>query len=151
MTSQEQATLHKQTQETAPTSSNSEQTTASQPQSVADTAPETTKSSNPRLAAIAAKKATLEATLANVRSQRSALVAEAKFPSGLDMPADWSDEQRTKQALLSANAVIKEHIANLHRYNEIKDVGQGLMGLIADKRGVRVAEVMREYDMGEKD
>ena len=106
---------------------------------------------NPRLAAIASKHAILSATLADLQCKRSALVAEAKLPSGLDMPAEWSEEQKTKQALATANGVIKEHIALLHKYNEMKDIGQGLMGLIADKRGVRVGTVMEEFEMGEKD
>ncbi|KAH9828268.1 Swi5 [Teratosphaeria destructans] len=106
---------------------------------------------NPRLAAIEAKRIRLEATLADLQAQRSALVADAKLPSGLGMPADWSEEQRTKQALATANGVIKEHISLLHKYNEIKDIGQGLMGLIADKRGVRIADVMEDFGVSEKD
>ena len=107
--------------------------------------------SNPRLEALAAKKAKLEETLAGLQTQRSALVAEAKLPSGLTMPESWSNEERTKSALETAKGVIKEHIALLHKYNEIKDIGQGLMGLIADKRGVRMATVMEDYGMCEKD
>lgn len=106
---------------------------------------------NPRLEALAAKKANLEATLASLQAQRSALVAEAKLPSGLNMPETWSEDEKTKSALMTANAAIKDHIALLHKYNEIKDIGQGLMGLIADQRGVRVAKVMDEFGMGEKD
>ena len=45
--------------------------------------------------------------------------------------------------------VIKNHIALLHKYNEIKDIGQGLMGLIADKRDCRVVSVMEEFGVGE--
>ncbi|KAK4543091.1 hypothetical protein LTR36_005868 [Oleoguttula mirabilis] len=106
---------------------------------------------NPRLAALTAKYATLQATLTSLQHQRSALIAEAKLPSGLAMPAEWSEEQKTKQAFSTANAVIKEHIGLLHKYNEMKDIGQGLMGMIADKRGVRVGTVMEEFEMGEKD
>lgn len=47
--------------------------------------------------------------------------------------------------------VIKSHIALLHKYNEIKDIGQGLMGLIADKRDCRVVSVMEEFGVGEGD
>ena len=104
-----------------------------------------------RLQAMLAKKATLEATLASLQEQRSALVAEARLPSGLAMPDSWSEEEKTKSALTNANAVIKEHISLLHKYNEIKDIGQGLMGLIADSRGVRVATVMEDFGMDEKD
>lgn len=67
------------------------------------------------------------------------------------MPEDWSEDEKTKSALASANVTIKEHIALLHKYNEIKDIGQGLMGLIAESRGCRVAVVMEDYGMGEKD
>ena len=46
---------------------------------------------------------------------------------------------------------VKRHIRLLHDYNEIKDVAQGLMGLIAEARGVRQIEVQREFGAGEKD
>ncbi|BCR85019.1 SWI5/SAE3 family protein [Aspergillus chevalieri] len=46
---------------------------------------------------------------------------------------------------------VKRHIRLLHDYNEIKDVGQGLMGLIAEARGMRQIEVQREFGIGEKD
>ena len=67
------------------------------------------------------------------------------------MPAEWDEEHRTKQALSGAQAIIKEHIGLLHEYNEMKDIGQGLMGLIAEQRGVRVGEVMEDFNMGRKD
>ncbi|WPH00712.1 Hypothetical protein R9X50_00354200 [Acrodontium crateriforme] len=106
---------------------------------------------NPRLIALQAKKANLEAKLAALKSERLTLATRTKLPSGLAIPNEWTNEEKLKQALLSSNAVIKEHIALLHRYNEIKDVGQGLMGLIAETRGVRVVVVQEEYGMGEKD
>ncbi|KAL2787333.1 DUF1337 domain protein [Aspergillus keveii] len=46
---------------------------------------------------------------------------------------------------------VKRHIRLLHEYNEIKDAGQGLIGLIADARGMRQADVEREFGVGEKD
>lgn len=46
---------------------------------------------------------------------------------------------------------VKHHIRLLHEYNEIKDVGQGLMGLIADARGIRVVEVQREFGVDGRD
>jgi len=49
------------------------------------------------------------------------------------------------------DAIVKEHIRLLHQYNEIKDVGQGLMGLIADARGVRLGDVMEEFGVGSED
>ena len=48
-------------------------------------------------------------------------------------------------------AIVKAHIKLLHDYNEIRDVGQGLMGIIADQRGVRVVDVYREFDVADGD
>lgn len=48
-------------------------------------------------------------------------------------------------------ATVKAHIKLLHNYNEIRDIGQGLMGIIADNRGVRVSEVYKDFDVGEGD
>ncbi|KAK3629238.1 hypothetical protein LTR56_005114 [Elasticomyces elasticus] len=107
--------------------------------------------SNPRVVALNNKRVALESTLTELQSQRASLVAKTTLPSGLAMPVDWSDEQKEKTAHTNANAVIKEHIGLLHRYNEIKDIGQDLMGLIADQRGVRIAEVMEEFGLASKD
>ncbi|KAL4734900.1 Swi5-domain-containing protein [Aspergillus similis] len=46
---------------------------------------------------------------------------------------------------------VKRHIRLLHEYNEIKDIGQGLMGLIADARGVRQVDVLKEFGLGMND
>lgn len=43
---------------------------------------------------------------------------------------------------------MKRHIKLLHDYNDIKDVGQGLLGMIADNRGVRVVELYEEFGVG---
>jgi Swi5 len=40
---------------------------------------------------------------------------------------------------------VKSHINLLHTYNEIRDIGQGLMGMVADNRGVRVRDVYEEF------
>ncbi|KAI6906426.1 hypothetical protein KC318_g5434 [Hortaea werneckii] len=109
------------------------------------------QTSNPRLAALEFKRERLLSTLVDLQAQRSQLVSEAKLPSGLDMPPDAPDEQKNKQALATANGVIKDHIQLLHKYNEMKDIGLGLMGLIADKRGVRIGTVMEDFGMDEKD
>ena len=47
-----------------------------------------------------------------------------------------------------APEIVRAHIKLLHSYNEIKDVGLGLMGLIADGRGVRLGDVMGEFGVG---
>ena len=48
-------------------------------------------------------------------------------------------------------ATVKAHIKLLHDYNEIRDVGQGLMGIIADNRGVRARDVYQEFNVDEGD
>ncbi|EKV05058.1 DNA repair protein Swi5/Sae3, putative [Penicillium digitatum PHI26] len=45
----------------------------------------------------------------------------------------------------------ERYTQRLHEYNDIKDVGQGLMGLLADARGVRQVEVEREFGVSEED
>jgi len=46
---------------------------------------------------------------------------------------------------------VKTHIKLLHEYNEIRDVGQGIIGLIADNRGVRIGDVYEEFGVGRGD
>ena len=48
-------------------------------------------------------------------------------------------------------SIVQRHIRLLHEYNEIKDIAQGLMGMIADGRGVRHIEVQREFGVGGDD
>ncbi|MCJ1373555.1 hypothetical protein MMC20_004783 [Loxospora ochrophaea] len=40
------------------------------------------------------------------------------------------------------------HIALLHQYNTLRDIGTGLLGMIAEARGVRVGEVFEEWGVG---
>jgi DNA repair protein Swi5/Sae3 len=49
------------------------------------------------------------------------------------------------------STTVKRHIRLLHEYNEIKDIGQGLMGLIADARGMRQVDVQRDFGVGDRD
>lgn len=113
--------------------------------------PPVRNAANPRLAALATKRASLEAKLADLQAQRLRYINNATLPSGLAIPAEWTEDQRAKQALATANGVLKEHITLLHAYNEIKDIGLGLMGLVADQRGVRQKVIMEEFGMGDKD
>lgn len=54
-------------------------------------------------------------------------------------------------ALNHANATLKRHIKLLHSYNEIKDIGTGIIGIIADQRGVRIVDVMEEMGVCDGD
>ena len=46
-----------------------------------------------------------------------------------------------------AAETVKRHIKLLHDYNDIKDVGQGLIGMIADNRGIRVGELYGDFNL----
>lgn len=50
-----------------------------------------------------------------------------------------------------AGETVKKHITLLHDYNDIRDVGQGLIGMIADNKGVRIGELYEEFKVGLKD
>ena len=106
---------------------------------------------NPRLLALQNRHAALTATLAELQQQRAILASRTTLPSGLPIPSQDSPDETLKLALKASNTVIKEHIQLLHRYNEIKDIGQGLMGLIAEKRGCRIKDVMEDFGVDEKD
>jgi hypothetical protein len=61
-------------------------------------------------------------------------------------------DEPTQQVILThAQSAVKQHIALLHAYNGIRDVGQGLMGMIAEQRGLRVKQVMEEMGVGDAD
>lgn len=47
-----------------------------------------------------------------------------------------------------AETTVDEHIRLLRQYNKTKDVGQQLIGMIAESRGVPVGDVYREGDYG---
>ncbi|KAF7937467.1 uncharacterized protein EAE98_001781 [Botrytis deweyae] len=80
-----------------------------------------------KLTSIQTRNASLKAEIAQKREQIQ------EITEGLEKPA--------KQT-------VKRHIKLLHDYNDIKDVGQGLLGMIADNRGVRVGELYEEFGVG---
>ncbi len=54
-------------------------------------------------------------------------------------------------ALAFADEIFARHIARLKEYNELKDIAMGMLSIIADKQGRRLAEVMEERGVDEKD
>ncbi|KAF3406862.1 Mating-type switching protein swi5 [Talaromyces pinophilus] len=46
---------------------------------------------------------------------------------------------------------VQNHIRLLHDYNEIRDIGQGLLGLIAERRGVRYKDVLEDFGVDADD
>ncbi|KAJ4989436.1 DNA repair protein SWI5/SAE3 [Stagonosporopsis vannaccii] len=104
-----------------------------------------------------------EITLAELKAQKAGLLASLK-----DLPAiqvlieehqtanigdisDGDGEPTEANIMAAANKLVKDHIKLLHEYNELKDAGQGLMGLIADQRGVRIVEVQDEFGIDAND
>ncbi|KAK1981565.1 Swi5-domain-containing protein [Colletotrichum cereale] len=62
-------------------------------------------------------------------------------------------EEKNEKEFEEASAVVARHVGLLREYNEIKDVGQQLMGMVAEKRGVTVGSLYRtgEFGVGSKD
>lgn len=103
-----------------------------------------------------------EVTLDELKAQRAALIASLKTLESVqeliaeDETSDFvsklsGGEPTESDVMAAANTIVKKHIRLLHDYNEIKDMGQGLMGLIADSRGVRIVEVQDEFGVSAKD
>ena len=42
---------------------------------------------------------------------------------------------------------IKLHIKKLHEYNEVKDVGQALMGMLAEREQTTTREMYKKYNL----
>ncbi|GJC87132.1 DNA repair protein SWI5 [Colletotrichum liriopes] len=61
--------------------------------------------------------------------------------------------EKNDKEFAEASAVVARHVELLREYNEIKDVGQQLMGMVAEKRGVTVGSLYRtgEFGVGPKD
>ncbi|RPB11458.1 Swi5-domain-containing protein [Morchella conica CCBAS932] len=55
------------------------------------------------------------------------------------------DEGVKKLKNPAASETVKQHIKLLHDFNEIRDVGLGLIGMVAENRQRRVGEVMSEF------
>ncbi|KAK4987482.1 hypothetical protein LTR28_006421 [Elasticomyces elasticus] len=104
-----------------------------------------------KLASLHARHAALSASLTALTSERDTLVAS--YPTSIVFCTDPAPTlaERRKLILAEAQATVKRHIGLLHQYNEIKDVGMGLLGLVADRKGVRVADVLGEFGVGAKD
>lgn len=103
-----------------------------------------------------------EIVLAELKAQKSAMLAslaalpaiqvlmEENASSDAEI-CDGDDEPTETDIMAAANKIVRDHIKLLHEYNELKDVGQGLMGLIADQRGVRIIEVQEEFGIDAQD
>ena len=48
----------------------------------------------------------------------------------------------------AAGTVVKNHIGLLQQYNEMRDVGQELIGVVAESRGVSLGTIYQEGEFG---
>ncbi|EED18246.1 DNA repair protein Swi5/Sae3, putative [Talaromyces stipitatus ATCC 10500] len=85
------------------------------------------------------KMNSLQSTITNLENQIATLQSQL---------------QEATSKLRSPNApsqTVQNHIRLLHDYNEIRDIGQGLLSLIAEKRGVRYKDVLEEFGVDAND
>lgn len=57
----------------------------------------------------------------------------------------------SEEAGAHPEAVVQRHIKLLHQYNEIRDIGLGLLGMIAETRGDRLVDVQQQFGVTERD
>ncbi|KAI4190498.1 MAG: hypothetical protein L6R41_000733 [Letrouitia leprolyta] len=50
-----------------------------------------------------------------------------------------------------ATKTVQNHIRLLREYNDIRDIGTSLMGIIADNRRVQMKCIYKEFDVDQKD
>ncbi|ERF70061.1 hypothetical protein EPUS_00248 [Endocarpon pusillum Z07020] len=110
-----------------------------QPHSASPSAPQPPTSNPSSANLLRTKISTLQSQTSTLQTQLSSTYAQLAAKT---TPAPESDPAA------KAEAILKRHIRLLHEYNEIRDVGMGLMGLIADARGVRLGEVMDGFGVG---
>ncbi|KKY20645.1 putative dna repair protein swi5 [Diplodia seriata] len=117
-----------------------------------------------RLPNAQARTAALQATLADLTARRSNVVKKfAAVPSVAEkLPSrtaatnpiassEPATNAETDAAVQAAKAIIQQQIRRLNDYNEMRDVGQELMGIIAESRGVRIKEVQEEFGISAND
>lgn len=130
------------------------------------TMPPPTSSLNPQSAAILTKISALESQLTTLRAELSSTQTQlnakiksnsqshsssSSHPLAATSSHHFSQLDPSTETSALASSMVARHIKLLHEYNNIKDVGLGLMGLIADGRGCRLAAIMEELGVGGKD
>lgn len=59
-------------------------------------------------------------------------------------PTSPASNTSNELILEKARTAVTEHIKMLTKYNQLKDVAMGLFELIAEQKGVRISEILRE-------
>ncbi|KAL1296517.1 hypothetical protein AAFC00_000026 [Neodothiora populina] len=120
-----------------------------------------------RLRALRARRHVLSTNLESLTVERDGLVSDVLDTTtkkhddddhddncGTAPPISSSPPPRSSPDVRAAIAVelasnrIKAYVQQLQQYNDVKDIAEQLMGMIAEKRGVRIVEVQREFGVG---
>lgn len=117
---------------------------------------------NPNRSTLSAATARIQQQVQHLTTERCRLVSV--FPIGLlpshhfdvgatfahfydlkqSFTADIAQEYWCNEVSAAAMKVVQERIGNLHRYNAVRDLAEKLMGLVAQARGIELAEVAEE-------
>ncbi|KAJ3322907.1 hypothetical protein HDV06_002566 [Boothiomyces sp. JEL0866] len=65
----------------------------------------------------------------------------------LKLELEQLTEEYKTQSQVDIETYLKQRIELLHDYNEIKDIGQQLLGICAEKYGTTVKEMYKKYDL----
>ena len=87
----------------------------------------------------------LEATLVTLQTKRTQVESKLKYRTFVNVQLMKRDTNGDPAA------AVKRHIKLLHDYNEIRDVALNFVGKIAEKERCRAIDVLKEYDLDEKD
>ncbi|KHJ35855.1 putative dna repair protein swi5 [Erysiphe necator] len=82
--------------------------------------------------------------IASITTRNTALEAELAIKNA-------RLEEITRELRVPAQETVRRHIKLLHDYNDIRDIGQGLIGMIAEQRGVQIGSLYEDYGVGLKD
>ncbi|KAL6249978.1 hypothetical protein RBB50_002279 [Rhinocladiella similis] len=101
----------------------------------------------PSFAASPVKSNTTKASSATSSSSLSG----ASFSSTTASASAAGLSSQERAALDYVDHVFSNHISLLKEYNEIKDVAMGMLSILAEKQGRRLAEVMEDHGLTEDD
>jgi len=101
---------------------------------------------SPRHNHLLARKQFLQDQISSLTTERNALVTNALNPRlAVSESAESPTQTQIDLAVNKANVDIRTRVRQLQEYNDVKDIGTQLMGLIAENKGVRIAEVQRDF------
>ncbi|KAL9090132.1 MAG: hypothetical protein Q9165_005412 [Trypethelium subeluteriae] len=76
------------------------------------------------------------------------LVSSSSTDKRLSSDHNTPDSTPDAEKIQRCKAIIDTYVRSLHDFNEMKDLAQGLVGLVAERRGVRMQELLKEYGVG---